>query len=328
MSVFDPFCNDRVFLIDGSNFIFRAYYQSIRQDKKYQYRSDGLPTGALRLFAVKLFQFMREGALDIMPTHLCVVFDKPGKSFRKEIYPDYKIHRSAPPDDLISQFPLMRQVVKAFGLCSVEMDYYEADDIIATYSQKIKERGGKTLIISADKDLMQLVGPDVAMYDPASGRPGESGSRAERYIDEAAVFDYFGVYPNRVIDVQSLSGDASDNIPGAPGIGVKTAAKLINDYGSLDNLLSRASEISQNKRRLILTDPEVVKSINISRRLVTLYDQTPVTADINDMSLRSFNPERLLAFFKAMEFGTLAKRVADMYKIDLSKVEACPELSI
>ena len=160
---------DHVFLVDGSNFIFRAYFQSIRQDQKYNYRSDRLPVGAVRLFATKILQFVRDGAAGIKPTHLAIIFDKSENSFRKELYPQYKAHRSEPPEDLVPQFPLMRDVVRAFGLTPVEQDVYEADDLIATYAAQARARGADVLIVSADKDLMQLIEPGVAMFDPASG---------------------------------------------------------------------------------------------------------------------------------------------------------------
>src|SRR6201993_5415333 len=183
---------DHVFLVDGSSFVFRAYFQSIRQDAKYNYRSDRLPTGAVRLFCTKLFQFVREGAANIKPTHLAIIFDKSEDSFRKEIYPPYKGNRSEPPEDLIPQFPLMRAAVRAFGLLPVEQDRYEADHLIATYACEARKRGADVLIVSADKDLMQLLGPGVAMYDPASGEAGAKGSREERRIGEAEGLEYFG----------------------------------------------------------------------------------------------------------------------------------------
>jgi DNA polymerase I len=247
---------DRLFLVDGSNFIFRAYFQSMNQDRKYLYRSDGLPVGAVRLFATKLLSFVKDGVLGVKPTHLAIIFDKSENSFRKALYPAYKANRSAPPEDLVPQFPLFREVVKAFGLIPVEQDVYEADDLIATYARLAVEAGGETLIISADKDLMQLVRPGIAMYDPASGQAGAKGAREERKIDRDAVIEYFGVPPERVADVQSLSGDSTDNIPGAPGIGIKTAAQMINDFGDLDALLARAGEIKQPKKRETLLDPE------------------------------------------------------------------------
>src|ERR1700727_3842345 len=173
---------DHVFLVDGSSFVFRAYFQSIRQDQKYNYRSDRLPIGAVRLFATKILQFLRAGPAGIKPTHLAIIFDKSENSFRRELYPAYKSHRPDPPEDLVPQFPLMRATVRAFGLTPIEQDRYEADDLIATYARQATERGADVLIVSADKDLMQLIGPGVAMYDPASGEAGAKGSREERRI--------------------------------------------------------------------------------------------------------------------------------------------------
>ncbi len=307
---------DHVFLVDGSSFVFRAYFQSIRQDAKYNYRSDGLPTGAVRLFCTKLFQFVREGAAGIKPTHLAIIFDKSENSFRKEIYPPYKGNRSEPPEDLIPQFPLMRAAVRAFGLLPVEQDRYEADDLIATYARQARERGADVLIISADKDLMQLIGPGVAMYDPASGEAGAKGSREERRIGVEEVVAYFGVPPEKVIDVQALAGDSTDNVPGARGIGLKTAAQLINEYGDLDTLLARAGEIKQPKRREILTDPESVALIKTSKQLVSLVCDVPVETPLDDLGLAPPEGKALVAFFKALEFSTITKRAAEAYGIE------------
>src|SRR5260370_17673014 len=246
---------DLVFLVDGSSFIFRAYYQSMRQDQKYNYRSDRLPIGAVRLFATKVLQFVRDGAAGIKPTHLAIIFDKSEDSFRREIYPPYKANRSEPPADLVPQFPLMRETVPAFGMIPVQQDPYEADDLISTYARQAREAGADVLIVSPDKDLMQLVGPGVAMYDPASGEAGATGPRDERRIGVEEVVEYFfGAGPDKVVDVQALAGDSTDNVPGAPGIGVKTPAQLILEYGDLDKLLARARRIKQPKRREALTD--------------------------------------------------------------------------
>ena len=286
---------DHVFLVDGSGFIFRAYFQSIRQDAKYNYRTDKLPTGAVRLFATKLFQFIREGAAGYKPTHLAIIFDKSENSFRKELYPAYKAHRSEPPEDLVPQFPLMRSTVRAFGLEPVEQDTYEADDLIATYATQARAAGADVLIISADKDLMQLVGPGVIMYDPASGEQGKAGSRAERLIGPQEVVDYFGVRPERVVDVQALAGDSTDNVPGAPGIGLKTAAQLITDYGDLDTLLARAGEIKQPKKRETLTDPERVQLIRTSKELVTLVRDVQVRTPLHCLGPARARPEKARA---------------------------------
>jgi DNA polymerase I len=318
---------DHLFLVDGSNFIFRAYFQSMNQDRRYNFRSDGLPSGAVRLFATKLFQFVRDGVMGIKPTHLAIIFDKSENSFRKELYPAYKANRSAPPAELIPQFPLMRDAVRAFGLIPVEQDTYEADDLIATYAKQAVAAGADVLIVSADKDLMQLIGPGVAMFDPASGDQKKGSFREERRIGEAEVIDYFGVPPNRVVDVQSLAGDATDNVPGAPGIGIKTAAQLINEYGDLDALLARASEIKQPKRRETLTNPEIVEKIRISQKLVKLVDDVVTLVPLTDLSLVPPEPKALVAFLKAMEFTTITKRVAEAYEVDLSAIDAEPSLA-
>ncbi|WP_219319555.1 DNA polymerase I [Methylovirgula sp. HY1] len=322
---------DHVFLVDGSSFVFRAYFQSMARDKtggvrqqQYNYRSDGLPTGAVRLFCTKLFQFIRDGAAGIKPTHLAIIFDKSENSFRKEIYPLYKANRSEPPEDLIPQFPLMRDSVRAFGLTPIEQDRYEADDLIATYARQARARGADVLIISADKDLMQLIGPGVAMYDPASGEAGAKGAREERKISEPEVVAYFGVPPDKVVDVQALAGDSTDNVPGAKGIGIKTAAQLINDYGDLDTLLARAAEIKQPKKRETLTDPESVKLIRVSKELVRLVTDVDVQVPIDELGLHQPDPKNLVAFLKAMEFTTITKRAAETYGVDAGAIEPDP----
>jgi len=309
---------DHVFLVDGSSFVFRAYFQSIRQDPKYNYRSDKLPVGAVRLFAAKVLQFLRDGAAGIKPTHLAIIFDKSENSFRRELYPLYKAHRPDPPPDLVPQFPLMRATVSAFGLTPIEQDRYEADDLIATYATQARAKGADVLIISADKDLMQLVGPGVAMFDPASG------DREERRIGPAEVVDYFGAGPDKVVDIQALAGDSTDNVPGAPGIGVKTAAQLIGEYGDLDTLLARAGEIKQPKRRETLTNPENVQLIRLSKQLVTLVADVEVAAPLDALGTPELDAAPLIAFLKAMEFTTITKRVADLAGLDAGAIEPDP----
>ena len=312
---------DHVFLIDGSSFVFRAYYQSIRQDQKYNYRSDRLPTGAVRLFATKVLQFIRDGAAGFKPTHLAIIFDKTENSFRRDIYPAYKAHRKDPPDELLPQFPLMRATVSAFGMVPIEQGRYEADDIIATYARQAREAGADVLIVSADKDLMQLVEPGVSMYDPASG------DREERRFGVEEVVKYFeGVGPDKVIDVQALAGNSTDNVPGAPGIGVKTAAQLILEYGDLETLLARAGEIKQPKRREALTDPEIVKRIRISKQLVTLDRDVPVETPLEALATPQLDGKRLIAFFKAMELTTLTRRAAEICGVDAVLGRARPAL--
>ena len=309
---------DHVFLVDGSSFVFRAYFQSIRQDQKYNYRSDRLPIGAVRLFAAKMLQFVREGAAGIKPTHLAIIFDKSENSFRREIYPPYKSHRPDPPADLVPQFPLMRATVRAFGMIPVEQDRYEADDLIATYARQARAAGADVLIVSADKDLMQLIEPGVAMYDPASG------DREERRIGPAEVAEYFGAGPEKVVDIQALAGNSTDNVPGAPGIGVKTAAQLIAEYGDLDTLLARANEIKQPKRREALTLPENVERIRISKTLVTLVRDVALETPLEALATPTLEGRELVAFLKAMELTTITRRVGELCGVDVSSIEPDP----
>ena len=318
---------DHVFLVDGSSFVFRAYYQSIRQDQKYNYRADRLPMGAVRLFATKLLQFIRDGAAGIKPTHLAIIFDKSENSFRREIYPPYKSHRPDPPTDLVPQFPLMRATVRAFGMIPVEQDRYEADDLIATYAREAREKGADVLIVSADKDLMQLIEPGVSMYDPASGEAGAKGAREERRIGLAEVKEYFGLGPDKVVDIQALAGDSTDNVPGAPGVGVKTAAQLIGEYGDLDTLLARANEIKQPKRREALTLPENVERIRVSKALVTLVRDVTLETPLEALATPKLDGKELIAFFKAMELTTITRRVAEICGIDASSIEPDPRFA-
>ena len=229
---------DHFYLIDGSGYIFRAYYALPPLSRK----SDGLPTGAVSGFCSMLFKLLEEARSDDStnkPTHFAVIFDSARKNFRNDIYSEYKANRTEAPEDLVPQFEYIRKSVKAFNLPSVELTNYEADDLIATYAKKIIEAGGKVTVISSDKDLMQLVSEKIRLYDPMKSK----------VLGEKEVIEKFGVKPNQVVDVQSLAGDSSDNIPGVPGIGIKTASELINRYKTLDVLLNKANEIPQNKRR-------------------------------------------------------------------------------
>ncbi|MEZ0172467.1 DNA polymerase I [Microvirga sp. TS319] len=317
---------DHIFLVDGSSFIFRAYFQSINQDQKYNSRSsDGMPTGAVRLFVTKLLQFMRDGAAGLQPTHLAIVLDKSEGSFRKELYEDYKGHRPDAPEDLKVQMPLMREAIRAFGLEPVELQRYEADDLIATYTQQAKARGADVLIISSDKDLMQLVGPKVCFYDFESGSKGKPGYRPERNLDEAAVIEKWeGIPPEKIGDVLALMGDTSDNVPGVPGIGLKTAAQLIKEYGDLETLLERANEIKQPKRRETLINN--AESARLSKKLVTLDCEAPLPVPLDDLRVPEPDPKTLIGFLKAMEFSTLTRRVAELYDADPAMVEPDPRL--
>ncbi|MBJ3776959.1 DNA polymerase I [Acuticoccus mangrovi] len=322
-----PGAGDTVFLVDGSSFVFRAYFQSMNQDRKYNYRADGLPTGAVRLFCNKIYQFIRDGAADVTPTHLAIIFDKSEESFRKELYADYKANRSAPPDDLVPQFPLMRAAVEAFGLTPIEKAGYEADDIIATYAREAADAGADVVIVSADKDLMQLINERVSMYDPASGEgrragSGRMGVRPERRIGVDEVVEYFGVTPDKVVDVQALIGDATDNVPGVPGIGKKTAAQLIGEFGDLDTLLAKADTIKQQKRRENLI--EFADQARLSRTLVRLDDHVDLEWPLASLTMCPLEPAPAIAFFKALDFGTLTRRVADDFGVDHGKIEADP----
>lgn len=316
---------DTLILVDGSSFVFRAFFQSMNQDAKYNYRADGLPTGALRMFCVKLLQFIKEGAAGVKPTHLAIVLDKSEGSFRREIFPDYKGHRPDAPDDLKRQMPLMRHAVRAFGLEPIELERYEADDLIAAYAREAERRGADVLIVSADKDLMQLVSPKIRFFDFESGVKGKPGYRPERDLDEAAVTERWGVPPNRIADVLALMGDTSDNVPGVPGIGQKTAAQLILEFGDLETLLARASEIKQPKRRETLL--ENADKARLSKRLVDLDENAPMPVPVDDLRLVEFDAKRLIAFFKAMEFTTVTRRVATEYEVDLDAVDPDPALA-
>ncbi|WP_298957790.1 DNA polymerase I [uncultured Methylobacterium sp.] len=317
---------DQVLLVDGSSFIFRAYFQSINQPERYNFRpSDGLPTGAVRLFCAKIAQFVQEGAAGIVPTHLGIVFDKSEGSFRKEIFPDYKGHRPDAPDDLKRQMPLMRDAVRAFGLEPIELIRYEADDLIATYAREAERRGAGVIIVSSDKDLMQLVGETVRFYDFESGQKGKPGYRPERSLDRAAIMERWeGLAPEQIGDALALIGDTSDNVPGVPGIGLKTAAALIKEFGSLDALLERAGEIKQPKRRETLLGH--IDQARLSRRLVALDEAVPVPVPLDALGLPKPDPEKLVGFLKAMEFNTLTRRIASLLHVDPEAVRPDPAL--
>ena len=295
----DPAEPMRLYLIDGSGYIFRAFHALPPLTRK----TDGLPVGAVSGFCNMLWKFlaeMRGGAHDLKgPTHLAVVFDKSEKTFRTALSADYKAHRPPPPEDLVPQFPLVREATRAFGVPAVELEGYEADDLIATYARQVAAAGGEVVIVSSDKDLMQLVNEQICLLDPVK----------DKRICSAEVFEKFGVNPDKVIDVQALAGDSVDNVPGAPGIGVKTAAQLITQYGDLDTLLERAGEIKQPKRRETLI--AFADQIRLSRQLVTLADDAPLPAPVTDFALREFDAPTLHAFLEAMEFRGLARRVAD-----------------
>ncbi|WP_288943772.1 DNA polymerase I [uncultured Roseovarius sp.] len=288
-------------LIDGSAFIFRAYHALPPLTRK----SDGLPIGAVSGFCNMLQRYIDgNNTSDDAPTHIAVIFDKGSHTFRNDLYDQYKANREAMPEDLRPQIPLTRRATEAFNIACKELEGYEADDIIATLSCQAREAGGRVTIISSDKDLMQLVGGGVEMLD----------AMKNRRIDVEGVEEKFGVGPDRVVDVQALAGDSVDNVPGAPGIGIKTAALLINEFGSLEELLDRAEEIKQPKRRQTLIDKR--EQIELSKKLVQLDCDTPLDFTLDDLELREPDTDALLAFLAEMEFRTLSKRIADSLGVE------------
>ncbi|MBE7182924.1 MAG: DNA polymerase I [Methylobacterium mesophilicum] len=299
---------DHLFLVDGSGYIFRAYHGLPPLTRK----SDGLPVGAVAGFCNMLWKLMvsaRDTEVGVTPSHFAVIFDYSSKTFRNELYDQYKANRSAPPEDLVPQFGLIRDATRAFELPCIEIEGFEADDLIATYSRLATEAGAETTIISSDKDLMQLVSPSVSMYDPMK----------DREIREPEVIEKWGVRPEKMIDLQALTGDSIDNVPGVPGIGPKTAAQLLEEYGDLDTLLERAGEIKQQKRReVIIANADKAR---LSRELVRLRTDVPVPETLDELVLHPVNGPKLISFLKAMEFTALTRRVADKTDTDLASVD-------
>ena len=291
---------DHFYLIDGSGYIFRAYYALPPLTRK----SDGLPVGAVSGFCSMLFKLLEDSKSDQnlqKPTHFAVIFDSARKTFRNDIYSDYKANRSEAPDDLAPQFEYIRKSVLAFNLPSVDLPNYEADDLIATYVDKILKKGAKVTIVSSDKDLMQLYKKGVRIFDPMKNK----------FISEEDIMNKFGVDASKVIDVQSLAGDSSDNVPGVPGIGVKTAAELINKYGTLEKLLKSAHEIKQNKRRETLIENK--DKALISKQLVTLKQDSPTNRELSEFKLKDIDKDKLYKFLREMEFNRLLSSVISAY---------------
>ena len=302
---------DHLFLVDGSGYIYRAYHALPPLTRK----SDGLQVNAVLGFCNMLWKLLREMPPDNRPTHLAVVFDKSEQTFRTEMYKEYKANRSAAPDDLIPQFPLVREAVHAFDIPCLEQAGFEADDLIATYARLACEAKATTTIVSSDKDLMQLVGDTVMLYD----------TMKDKRIGRAEVIEKFGVGPEKVIEVQSLIGNSSDNVPGVPGIGVKTAAQLIIEYGDLETLLARAGEIKQEKRRQSLIDH--AEAARLSKKLVTLDQRVDLDVPVADLAVHDPDYRNLIAFLKAMEFTTLTRRVVEQSGIDASTIEPSAKLA-
>jgi len=291
---------DHFYLIDGSGYIFRAYYALPPLTRK----SDGLPVGAVSGFCNMLFKLLEDAKSEDnnqRPTHFAVIFDSARKNFRNEIYSNYKANRSDAPDDLVPQFDFIRKSVLAFNLPSIEQINYEADDLIATYVEKIKKIGAKATIVSSDKDLMQLYGKNVRIFDPMKNK----------FIGAEDIKNKFGVKPEQIIDVQSLAGDSSDNVPGVPGIGVKTAAELINTFGTLEGLLKNAHTIKQNKRRETLLENQ--DKALISKKLVTLKKDVPVKDNLEDFILKDIDKNKLYSFLREMEFNRLLSSAISTY---------------
>ncbi len=307
----DPAAPMRLYLVDGSGYIFRAFHALPPLTRK----SDGLPVGAVSGFCNMLWKLIcdtREGddgkGLPA-PTHLAVIFDASEKTFRTELYDQYKAHRPPPPADLVPQFPLIREATRAFGVPAVELDGYEADDVIATYARQVARAGGEVVIVSSDKDLMQLVDEQVCLLDPVK----------QQKICRAEVIEKFGVAPEKVVEVQALAGDSVDNVPGAPGIGIKTAVQLLAEFGDLDTLLERAGEIKQPKRRETLLTHKA--QVLVSRQLVTLADDAPVPFPVADFAVRAPDPKVLSAFLDEMTFRGLARRVGEVAGIPAPPVQ-------
>jgi DNA polymerase-1 len=294
-----------VYLIDGSGYIFRAFHALPPLTRP----SDGLPVGAVHGFSAMLWKLLGDSKLSDRPTHLAVIFDASERSFRNEVYKEYKAHRPPAPEELVPQFPLIRDAVKAFNVACLEQDGYEADDLIATYAVQAAKAGADVTIISSDKDLMQLVQPGITMFD----------TMKNKRIGADEVMEKFGVAPDKVIDVQALAGDSVDNVPGVPGIGVKTAAELIKEYGDLDGLLARAGEIKQPKRREKLI--EFAEQARISRDLVTLKLDVPVEVQIERLGVQDPQAPALLGFLRKMEFSTLTKRIAEALDAPIPAIE-------
>ncbi|MEE2879563.1 MAG: 5'-3' exonuclease H3TH domain-containing protein, partial [Pseudomonadota bacterium] len=292
--------DSHLYLIDASAYIFRAYHALPPLTRA----SDGLPVGAVSGFCNMLWKLLEDLKGDERPTHFACVFDKSSYSFRNDLYSEYKANRDEPPADLRPQFPLVREAAIAFHTHALEQEGYEADDLIATYARQAEAKGARVTIVSSDKDLMQLVTDKVHMLD----------TMKNKQIDAEAVFEKFGVTPDKVIDVQALAGDSVDNVPGAPGIGVKTAATLLEQFGDVETLLARAEEIKQPKRRQTLIDH--ADAVRISKTLVTLKDDVPVEVPLEDLAVADPDPKVLIDFLEKMEFRTITRRVRETFEAE------------
>jgi len=299
--------DSHLYLVDASAYIFRAFHALPPLTRS----SDGLPIGAVSGFCSMLFKLLEELKGPDRPTHFACIFDASSHTFRNDMYDQYKANRSEPPEELRPQFPLVRRAAIAFAAHALELEGYEADDLIATYSRQAEAKGARVTIVSSDKDLMQLVSERVVMLDTMKNKT----------LGIEEVFEKFGVGPERVVDVQSLAGDSVDNVPGAPGIGIKTAAQLINEYGDVETLLERAGEIKQPKRRESLI--ENADQVRLSKQLVMLKDDVPVTLELDELAVADPDPDTLIAFLEEMEFRTITRRVRESMEMD-GAIEAAP----
>src|SRR5690242_3619967 len=302
-----------LYLVDGSGYLFRAYHALPPLTRK----SDGLPTGAVSGYCNMLWKLLEDMKGSEAPTHLAVIFDAGEKTFRNDIYKEYKANRPPPPEDLIPQFPLVRDATRAFGVSCVELAGYEADDLIATYARLALEAKARCTIISSDKDLMQLV---------VDGKVEMLDTMRNRRLASPEVLEKFGVTPDKVVHVQALAGDSIDNVPGVRGIGIKTAAELIEQFGDLETLLKRAGEIKQNKRRETLI--ENAENARISLKLVTLDQQVPIKEQPDEFAVHEPDCKELIAFLKGMEFSAITKRVAAHFEVeDLDAIASDPTVA-
>ena len=300
--------DSHLYLVDASAYIFRAFHALPPLTRA----SDDLPIGAVSGFCNMLFKLLEDLKGDERPTHFACIFDKSSITFRNELYDQYKANRSEPPEELRPQFPLVRRAAEAFAAHAIEKEGFEADDLIATYARQAEAKGARVTIVSSDKDLMQLVSDTVLMLDTMKNKT----------MGREQVFEKFGVGPEKVVDIQSLAGDSVDNVPGAPGIGVKTAAQLLDEYGDLDTLLARAEEIKQPKRRQTLIDNADL--IRISKQLVTLKDDVPLDVPLEDLAVQDPDPDTLINFLEEMEFRTITRRVREMMELEGTLESAQP----
>jgi len=299
-------------LVDASGLIYQGFHASKRQEDQFRLRSDGFPVAALRDFTRRIWNFVFDGIRGIQLDRVGIVFDYDGRTIRHDLYSGYKGGRDERPEELKQQLPLMRDVVRAFGLIPIELAGYEADDLIASYAKLLHENNGdEVVIVTYDKDFCQLVRPGVTLYSPAVGDPRFAGYRPEKWMSRDEVIEKFGVPPSQVVDVQSLMGDAADKVPGVPKIGEKLAAELIRDFGSVENVIAFAHTIRKPATRKAIEAH--IDDIRLSRQLVSLFDDLDVPVPIEALALKPPEPEPLLAFFTQMELVSWRRRTLEHF---------------